>query len=63
VDKGRRKRIADMAEKLGIGLVLGVLVQGAFAKEISYRVYVVGAFIVTLGIVLLITSIILSRED
>ena len=52
-----------MAEKLGIGLLLGVLVQGAFAKEISYRVSVVGAFIVVLGIVLLVVSIILSQED
>lgn len=51
-----------MAEKLGIGLILGVLIQGAFAKEISYWVSIVGAFILVFGIVLLVVSIILSQE-
>jgi primosomal replication protein N len=63
VDKGRRKRVADIAEKLGVGLSLGVLVQGAFAKEITYSIYVGSAVIVAVALALLAVSIVLSQED
>lgn len=35
MDQGRRKRIADIAEKLGVGLLLGTVAQGIFVKEMS----------------------------
>ena len=34
MDKGRKKRTADVAEKLGVGLLLGTVAQGIFAKGI-----------------------------
>jgi primosomal replication protein N len=63
VNKGRKKRVADIAEKLGVGLSLGVLVQGAFAKEITYSIYVGSAVIVAVALALLTVSIVLSQED
>lgn len=63
MNKGKKKRVADIAEKLGVGLSLGVLVQGAFAKELTYSVYVGSAVIVAVAFVLLAVSIALSQED
>ena len=44
MDKGRRKRIADVAEKLGIGLLLGTLIQRIF-RESSFRSSLIGVTI------------------
>jgi hypothetical protein len=63
VDKGRRKRIADVAEKLGVGLLLGTVAQGIFAKELSLSIYTAGAVALIVAVILLIVSIFLSRED
>jgi len=35
VDRGTRKKTADIAEKLGVGFILGVAAQGIFLKEYS----------------------------
>jgi len=63
VDKGRKKRIADVAEKLGVGLLLGTVAQGIFAKELSLSIYIAGAVAIMVAMILLIVSIFLSRED
>jgi hypothetical protein len=63
VDKGRKKRIADVAEKLGVGLLLGTVAQGIFAKDLSLTTYIAGAVAMTGAIILLIVSIALSRGD
>jgi hypothetical protein len=62
VDKGRKKRIADVAEKLGVGLLLGTVAQGIFAKELSLSTYIAGAVAITVAVILLIVSIFLSQE-
>jgi hypothetical protein len=63
VDKGRRKRTADVAEKLGVGLLLGAVAQGIFVQEPSLRTYVAGAVAVTVAMILIVVSIALSQED
>lgn len=63
MDKGRKKRIADVAEKLGVGLLLGTVAQGIFAKELSLPTYIAGAVAITVAMILLIVSIFLSQED
>lgn len=63
VDKGKRKRIADIAEKLGVGLVLGTLVQGIFIKELSFPVSVAAIILSAIAAILLMAAVYLSRED
>jgi hypothetical protein len=62
VDKGKRKRIADVAEKLGVGLLLGTLIQGIF-REISFRSSLIGVIILVIAAILIVTSISLSQEE
>lgn len=52
-----------MAEKLGVGLVLGTLVQGIFIKEPSSHVLVAAILLSAIAAILLVVSIYLSRED
>lgn len=52
-----------MAEKLGVGLLLGTLIQGVFVKELSLSTYVVGAIMLAVAAVLIVISIALSQED
>ena len=63
VDKGQRKRTADVAEKLGIGLLLGTMVQGIFAKDLSSAMYGIGAAILAIAFVLIVFAIYISREE
>jgi len=63
VDKGQRKRTADVAEKLGVGLLLATMVQGIFAKESSPAMYGIGAAILAIAFVLIVFAIYLSREE
>jgi hypothetical protein len=63
VDKGRRKRTADVAEKLGVGLLLGTVAQGIFVKELSLYTYIVGSVAVMVAMILIVVSIFLSQED
>ena len=63
MDKGRRKRIADIAEKLGIGLLLGTVARGIFVKEMALFSYVAGTGAIITGPTLIIAPISLSRED
>jgi len=63
VDKGQRKRTADVAEKLGVGLLLATMVQGIFAKDLSPAMYGIGATILAIAFVLIVFAIYLSREE
>ena len=63
MNKGRRKRTADVAEKLGVGLLLGTVAQGIFAKEIAFRTYLIGAAVLAIAAILLVISVFLSQED
>ena len=63
MNKGRRKRTADVAEKLGVGLLLGTVAQGIFAKEIASRTYFIGAVVLAIAATLIVIAIFLSQED
>ena len=63
VDKGQRKRTADIAEKLGVGLLLGTMIQGIIATDPSSTMYGIGAIILAIAFVLLVFAIYISREE
>jgi len=63
VDKGQRKRTADVAEKLGVGILLATMAQGIFAKEISPSMYGIGAIILAIAFLLIVFAVYLSREE
>jgi hypothetical protein len=52
-----------VAEKLGVGLLLGTVAQGIFAKEISSQTYIMGAVVLAIAAILIVVSIFLSQED
>ena len=62
MDKGQRKRIADVAEKLGVGLLLATVVQGILAEKLPTPSYSVGVVILAIAAVLLILAVYLSKE-
>jgi hypothetical protein len=61
VDKGQRKRTADVAEKLGVGLLLATMAQGIFAEKLSAATYGIGATILAIAFLLIVFAIYLSR--
>lgn len=63
MDKGQRKRTADVAEKLGVGLLLGTLLQGILAEKLSAGMYGLGALVLTVAVLFIVLAIYLSRED
>jgi len=63
VDKGQRKRTADVAEKLGVGLLLTTMVQGIFADKLSAMMYGIGALALATAILFIVLAIYLSKED
>jgi len=63
MNKGRRKRTADVAEKLGVGLLLGAVAQGIFAKNLSLQTYIIGSVVLAIAAILIVFSIFLSQED
>ncbi len=62
-DQGRRKRIADVAEKLGVGLFIGVMAQGVFAQRLTRTQYLLGGLVLTIASLLIVISAYLSKED
>jgi hypothetical protein len=62
VDKGRRKRTADVAEKLGVGLLLATVAQGIFAEKLLPLSYAIGAAILAIAAVLILLAVYLSKE-
>jgi len=63
VDKGQRKRTADVAEKLGVGLLLTTMVQGIFAEKLSAVTYSIGAVVLAIAVFFIVLAIYLSREE
>jgi hypothetical protein len=63
VDKGRRKRTADVAEKLGVGLLLGTLVQGIFARELTPWMLGIGGIVLAISLGLTLLAVYLSWEE
>jgi hypothetical protein len=63
VDKGQRKRTADVAEKLGVGLLLATMVQGIFAERLTAAMYGIGAMTLITAILFIVLAIYLSKED
>jgi hypothetical protein len=63
VDKAQRKRTADVAEKLGVGLLLATMVQGIFAEKLTGAMYGIGALALATAILFIVLAIYLSRED
>jgi peptidoglycan/LPS O-acetylase OafA/YrhL len=62
VDKGQRKRTADVAEKLGVGLLLAIMAQGIFAEKLSAATYGIGAVVLAIAIFFIVLAIYLSKE-
>jgi len=63
VDKGQRKRTADVAEKLGVGLLLGTLLQGILAEKLSAGMYGLGGMVIVIAIGLIAFAIVISKEE
>jgi hypothetical protein len=63
VDKGQRKRTADVAEKLGVGLLLATMAQGIFAEKLTAALYGIGALALASAILFIVLAIYLSKED
>lgn len=63
MDKGQRKRIADIGEKLGVGLFLAVLIHGILLREITFAGIVTSLFGFALAFFFLAASIHLSKEE
>ncbi len=55
--------MADVAEKLGVGLLLGTVAQGIFAREITSRTYFIGTVVLAIAAILIVIAIFLSQED
>ena len=63
MDKGQRKRTADVAEKLGVGLLLATMVQGIFAEKLTAATYGIGVVVLSIAICSILLAIYLSKED
>jgi hypothetical protein len=63
VDKGQRKRTADVAEKLGVGLLLATMAQGIFAEKLTAATYGIGTVVLAIAIFSILLAIYLSKED
>lgn len=46
-----------------MGLLLGTVAQGIFAKEITSQAYLIATAVLTIAAILIVVSIALSRED
>ena len=58
MDRGQRKRLADICEKLGVALFAGAAIKGILTDGLVWQSLVIGG----LGFMVLAVSIHLSRE-
>lgn len=58
MDRGQRKRLADICEKLGVALFAGAAIKGILTDALAWESVVIGG----MGCMLLAVSIFLSRE-
>ena len=63
MDKGRRKRIADICEKIGVGSLIALFAQGVFGPRLSWPALPGAFFILAFAVGFLVMSVALSRED
>ena len=63
VDKGQRKRTGDVAEKLGVGLLLASVAQGIFAEELTPQMFTIGVTTIAVALIFVVIAIYLSKED
>ncbi len=58
MDRGQRKRLADICEKLGVALFAGAAIKGILTDGLVWESVLIGG----MGFMLLAVSILLSRE-
>jgi hypothetical protein len=63
VDRGQRKRLADICEKLGVALFAGGSLPAVLGGTLTNTVLGWRVFVVTVGLGLLGASIVLSKEQ
>lgn len=63
MDRGRRKRVADVSKKLGVGLFLAVLAQGIFGERVTTQSAGLAFAALLIASVFIVVSVALSRED
>lgn len=61
MDRGQRKRLADICEKLGVALFVGAALQAIVSEAFALRPLVV-AGVALVGFSLLVIAIVLSKE-
>ena len=62
-DAGQRKRLADVAEKLGVALIVGSVLQVVLPPEIETSRFLVGSVFIVGGFILIVMSVFLSRSQ
>jgi len=62
MDRGRRRKIADIAEKLGVGFTLGVVAQGIFLEQPSLTALGLSLGVLIISATLLVVSVYLASE-
>ena len=62
MDRGQRKRLADICEKLGVAFFAGVALKGILADTVSVSLVVGSVLVGLIGLVLLGAAISLSKE-
>ena len=63
MDRGRRKRVADVSEKLGVGLYIAVFAQGVFGQQLSAFTLVAAIAAFALATTLIVVSVFLSKSE
>ena len=58
MDRGQRKRLADICEKLGVALFAGAAIKGILTDTLVWGSVLIGG----MGFIILTVSILLSRE-
>lgn len=63
MDRPRRQRVADVSEKLGVGLFLAVFAQGIFAARLTPQTIGLAVIALVIASALIAVSVALSQED
>ena len=63
MDRGRRKRVADVREKLGVGLFLAVVAQGIFGERVTAQTAGLAVAVLFIASAFIVMSVALSGEE
>lgn len=63
MDRGQRKRLADICEKLGVALLAGAALQAILAETTTGTLLLTRLYVITVGLGLLGIAIHLSKEQ